>query len=604
MKTKFKDSSPADTIEKIRELLKNLGIVCYEPVWNKTNDFFYTVRIEIMGFPVGANGKGTSRLFALASAYGELMERLQNGFLIPKYYGLKAIPEEKDIPDWEYKNVTQFLLNTFLPNNGYFGTKEELLDKFKQTDSFNLSVPFYNVINNNIENIPIGFISLFCGTNGMSAGNTNEEALVHGISEILERYVIKKVFLEELSLPNIPIEQFKDFPIYYQIKKLEELGYKVFIKDCTLSGTFPVMGVLIVNPDKTKYSFSFGSDPILEIAVERCFTEIFQGIISSKIDANFRPINIINQGKSFYRKREELSKFATNGSGQLPSSVLDYIPYNEDNLSVFYGNRNEYNNQEGVDYLINLIKRNNYKIYIRDLSFLDFPTFKIYIPGMSEIFLKTNDDIDNYLKTTKASKVFLNIHNSNVDDIKLLIDVLVNLNNIKSQSIRKTNTFTTAKLILGVDDLLYNDLEVDFFLCLLNIRIRDYKNAFRYLNDFIKRQIEIGYNIDYFMCALNYLKYKIERKDNDYIRKGLTFMFGYHLAEEVINDLSNEDNIFMNCDLPTCPDCYQCPIKNNCYYNTWYYYNQIMLNKMQNNFKNQNSLKVIFNKMSSMSHII
>jgi len=63
--------------------------------------------------------------------------------------------------------------------------------------------------------------------------------------------------------------------IYY-IKKIEKKGLKVIVKDCTLNGLFPVIGVLVMNMSRTKYYFAIGSDINLDICIQRCITEMFQ----------------------------------------------------------------------------------------------------------------------------------------------------------------------------------------------------------------------------------------------------------------------------------------------------------------------------------------
>ena len=57
----------------------------------------------------------------------------------------------------------------------------------------------------------------------MSAGNSFEEAMVQGMSEIIERYVQKKIIKERISLPDIPVEYIKKYPhIYEMFRKLEQ----------------------------------------------------------------------------------------------------------------------------------------------------------------------------------------------------------------------------------------------------------------------------------------------------------------------------------------------------------------------------------------------
>ena len=52
--------------------------------------------------------------------------------------------------------------------------------------------------------IPQSIIANLYVSNGMSAGNTKNEARVQGLSEVFERYVKNRIIAEAISLPEIP----------------------------------------------------------------------------------------------------------------------------------------------------------------------------------------------------------------------------------------------------------------------------------------------------------------------------------------------------------------------------------------------------------------
>ena len=82
MDTKFKDCLPLETVRKIKDILVNYNIDVEELPMTINFDRFYSVRIVIRDTDIGTNGKGLSPEYALASAYGEFVERLQNGMLL------------------------------------------------------------------------------------------------------------------------------------------------------------------------------------------------------------------------------------------------------------------------------------------------------------------------------------------------------------------------------------------------------------------------------------------------------------------------------------------------------------------------------------------
>lgn len=77
-----KECKPQLTIEKIKKILKQNNIKVKEYKFKNINKELYSIRIEIKGFyNLGTNGKGISKDSAKASAYAELMERLQSYIL-------------------------------------------------------------------------------------------------------------------------------------------------------------------------------------------------------------------------------------------------------------------------------------------------------------------------------------------------------------------------------------------------------------------------------------------------------------------------------------------------------------------------------------------
>ena len=314
----YKEFHPNETLKNIRSILNGLGIQVYEKSWYNYKDYCYSVRIQADEFNnVGMNGKGVSRVYALASAYGEFMERLQNRNLFFRKYGLK--PDKNSFPDEV----------TFDSNEFYAKTKhlEELILGFPNDDIKSLiedepstrsCAPFKDLIDNVIEYLPSKFIAFACGTNGMCAGNSEAEALIHGICEIFERYVSKKIVLEKLLLPEIPFTEVKSEKLLHALKYLKKLNYTIKIKDCTLGGKYPVIGLLVMNKDKTKFQLKLGSDPIFEIALERCLTEIFQGFDLNNFQKGLLPVVWDNSNSNIYTDIEMICK---DGGKAFPDCV-------------------------------------------------------------------------------------------------------------------------------------------------------------------------------------------------------------------------------------------------------------------------------------------
>ena len=118
-----------------------------------------------------------------------------------------------------------------------------------------------------------------CGSNGGGAGNTPAEAIGHGLDEICERYAKQQIYTKRLTPPTISAEYIEDnyrflHTIIQEVQ--EKYGYKVIVKDASLDKNLPVVAVLIIDQLNHKYLVNFGSHPSFAVALERCFTELFQ----------------------------------------------------------------------------------------------------------------------------------------------------------------------------------------------------------------------------------------------------------------------------------------------------------------------------------------
>ena len=96
-------------------------------------------------------------------------------------------------------------------------------------------------------NGPNYLISITNGTTGLASGNTMEEAIAQGLSEIYERYPYLRVVREKINPPSVNIDTVENKRIQGYIAALAEMNIEADIKDLTFGGKFPVMGVLFTN---------------------------------------------------------------------------------------------------------------------------------------------------------------------------------------------------------------------------------------------------------------------------------------------------------------------------------------------------------------------
>jgi len=393
--TKYKECSPEETIFRIRQILREAGL---HPVLKWVPDEFRGVcSNRVYLDPVtglGTNGKGTSERYAEASAFAELMERLQNNLLHIKNYGSgespwkisAAFPDEKEMTfDELIDQKDAYLENLFHTLNFEMRFQQEaFLQKiasglYGKDDGRIPVIPFADVKSDRIIWLPSAAIISFCGSNGMCAGNNMEEALVQGISEILERYAQSRVIKESLTPPPIPAEELEQYSLWPLIQQIEETGrYKVSIRDCSLGEGLPVTAVVIADREKNSFGVKFGCHPSFPISVERTLTEAFQG----KRLEYFTSTNAIGSEDQIFNY-DNFANTTKTGNGFYPAALFGSTPsweYRPWTQWESCGNR------EYLKKLLALLDGKGLAPLIRDASHLGFPAYFVLVPGISEMF--------------------------------------------------------------------------------------------------------------------------------------------------------------------------------------------------------------------------
>jgi len=198
----------------------------------------------------------------------------------------------------------------------------------------------------------------------------------------MERYALRMIatgntpFFPTVTLDSLPI---KDTLTFDMINELKSRGMEVIVKDCTFNGRIPVISVIIIDMENDLCNVGFGSDPVFEIALERCVTEIFQN----------RDKLIFSFSKTI--KNDQVEKDLFNNPGRLIKYLLGGPTVNgPDFIKTFApsGRTNKYY----LKYLLNILRMDGKTIYIRDFSFLGFPSYYIFIPKMS-IFSPSRDEL-------------------------------------------------------------------------------------------------------------------------------------------------------------------------------------------------------------------
>lgn len=236
---RYKEVLPEKTVEKLKGLLKQLGIEVEEKWIDASSVGTYSLRVCVKGTNIGQNGKGMTKEFAMASGYAEFFERFQNGMFRfrlekpTKELPFTYAPDERTLSVEKLMNKENSFLDNIVEANGHGkDTKEEQIKYIKHVLNQDtilvekedyLSLPYYSVKNSNITYVPERLFSYTCNSNGMCAGNSKEEALIEGLSEIFERYAGIEIFKRKLTLPEIPESYIDKFPkVKQMVEKLKK----------------------------------------------------------------------------------------------------------------------------------------------------------------------------------------------------------------------------------------------------------------------------------------------------------------------------------------------------------------------------------------------
>lgn len=435
---KYKDKCllPEETCDKIYEILKTFfedtkfnfyheSLRCpFSNIWSTVNFINYdTTPFLIVG------GKGISLELAKASGYGELMERLQVGYffssnsfrerLVPKYN--ENISFDIIKLNQNFRQKARELNNPYLP---------------KWNDRRKKYVPFLNAYN--MEEVLIDDIFLIDGT-GYASGNSYEEAFTQALCEVFERYSALKIVLNKIECPNIPIERISKYNKGV-IEEIEQAGINITIKDFSLNKGIPVVGILYNYRDFGELELKVGSATSIDVAVERCLTEFMQimglSILKKKISSSklskIIPIHLSRIREHFVKARSLYKKFPYiehylpfHAFISLrfprhyfyPSEDLSFLTCN----SGIYKKWSYYNKNcfEEVKLLLQSCKKIHLNVFMKEFSWLGFPTLKVFVP---ELYFGHNEykDYINPRIHEFSKKLLKDIYSITVEDLKLL----------------------------------------------------------------------------------------------------------------------------------------------------------------------------------------
>lgn len=474
------------------------------------------------------------------------MERYQNGMLVFRTEKeTKELPfvysgDEKKLSIEELANQKDsFIEQIYLDNQENVSSKEELLNKILWEKEDIISLPFYSVKDQKVVYIPHVLSCHLCGTNGMCAGNSPEEAMIEGISEILERYVSTQLIYQRVALPEVPDWYLEKFPkVKEMFSKLKnKKDYVCKLLDCSFGGKYPVAGLVIMQKNTGKFGFKLGAHPDYGIAMERCFTEASQGM----------DIFEYAQGCLFDFKNEDLDK--EENIREFVYSTVATIPYQVFSPQKTY----EFTQVEDISNLSNKeilhklekdLLAEGHDILVRDVSSLGFPSFRIIIPGMTEIeHCKMASRFYEFEKLEYLLKDLNRIGLENIDEVISLLETQINEVGFGSLSMFMSLKDTTP--LIGEEI----GASSKYFLAMCYLMKGDYEKAEQTLEDIlfiatncIPQSITTTFirAVYYYASAMNKLK------QHEKVMYYINMLFDEEIAEMIDKSFRDREAILMN----------------------------------------------------------
>lgn len=562
-----KDRPPRETIARARSLLAGCGLLLQEAHWRRLGQSCHAVHLCNVALPSSfANGKGVTEELALASAYAEYLERIQNlaGTPFLRTYGLMpaelARPDEVQVELGKLRESEGLLVDRLLG---------PLCDELGPSHRLRCT-PFYDVFAGRACLLPDLVYEVLQG-NGLCAGNTPTEALVQGVCEIFERHVVGELYQGKLPpLPTIPLEQVEHLPSYALVRELLAHGYRVVIKDCSLGGRLPVVATLILRSADNGYRAYFGSDPSLDVALERCLTEWFQGTGAEPSRMNH--VRWAEPSLTAGEAPEASVAYSCNvGTGRVLPALFASggAPRHTE---AFQAERQS--NRDALVFLVGRLQTDGRRLLVRDTSFLGFPAFTVYVPGLAETELGVAQTAHRQATERMGlRRTLLDLAGSSSVQVTAALATLERIDAMPELYHRRTEL---VRKLLGIQMDEGSDLadlfSIDYLRALLHARVGNDAAAAGCLAAHLTAEREAGLRSerdDYYWCAAARFRLRADGLAPEQVCRSLAELYSPELAAEVEADLSDPAEVLRYHALPRCGDCGECAAAADCHYPGW-----------------------------------
>ncbi len=226
--------------------------------------------------------------------------------------------------------------------------------------------------------IPFDWFVAINEFNGSSAGNVLEEAIVQGLSEVVERHVCALIAKQKIFTPTVKTSFVKAQILKSLLDKYSQAGIKVYLKDFSLNTGIPTVGVVAYDPKV--YSCSEAEPTVKDqVTSEIVFTA---GTHTSPEKAAIRALT----------EAAQLAGDFLGSPGYVPSGLpkpnnlaeIDYL-FKRDEIKCLSDlpDVSDANLKREIENMVSCLSRVDLEVLIVDLThpLLNIPAVYVIVPG-------------------------------------------------------------------------------------------------------------------------------------------------------------------------------------------------------------------------------
>ncbi|WP_303235098.1 YcaO-related McrA-glycine thioamidation protein [Methanosphaera cuniculi] len=270
-KSTHRTQSPEDTLRNIEKIIKDIGLT-------RTSNITHLDRIKIPVFtsvrPMAEEGavsvyagKGPNETHAKVSSIMEAIERysaeIQDS---DKFINQKYNPETSLDPE-----------SLILPKNIYHDDTLEWTKGYSIKTGAEILIPA-NAVYHPYNSSDVKHL-FYSNTNGLASGNTIEEAIFHGMMEVIERDAWSLFEAFRKVKPEIICDNTQNEYIQELLKKFSDANVSIKLIDLTSDNQIPTIGAVsedLTLKDPALLTLGIGTHLDPTIAAIRAITEVAQ----------------------------------------------------------------------------------------------------------------------------------------------------------------------------------------------------------------------------------------------------------------------------------------------------------------------------------------